>query len=222
MDIKPPTQTTPPFDAKDIDGLKSWWNLALGECRISQQSDMEFQNIMTAYGEQHRRWHTADHLINMFHLLETLAKDEINSEIIFSIFYHDFIYKPTSKNNELNSAIHAQKALRELKIDHSKIKQIYSLIIGTKLHTAPDNNQTAIFFDLDMAILGSDEKTYNNYIESIAQEYCKIPSFIYRKGRKGFLKNQLKTESIYHTPTFKKEFETQAILNIKNELAENH
>lgn len=72
--------------------------------------------------------------------------------------------------------------------------------------------------DFDLAILGSPIARYNLYSELIRKEYRKVPTFLYKKGRKKMLKHFLEKPFIYSTSTFKILYEKQAKKNLQAEL----
>jgi len=78
---------------------------------ISKYSDNEilkndyWKEIKQSYSQKSRKYHNLIHLENMIFELD-LIKDKISDydSLLFSIFYHDIIYKTTSKDNEEKSA----------------------------------------------------------------------------------------------------------------------
>jgi len=78
---------------------------------ISEYSDNEilkndyWKEIEQSYSQKSRKYHNLTHLENMILELEEV-KDKISDydSLLFSIFYHDIIYKMTSKDNEEKSA----------------------------------------------------------------------------------------------------------------------
>lgn len=51
---------------------------------------------------------------------------------------------------------------------------------------------------------------YDQYCENIRKEFKAFPDFIFRQGRRSFLKSQLKLPLIFHTTTFRNKYEVQA------------
>ncbi|MUU79439.1 hypothetical protein GN138_13365 [Winogradskyella sp. HL2-2] len=157
----------------------------------------------------------------MFLQLETV-KDEIKDldSLKFAIWFHDIIYKSTNKDNEEQSANFAQQTLKSMNFDNFKIKKVTKLIISTKKHTLllNENYDNAYLLDLDLSILGSDWKTYSNYVNNIRKEYIIYPNILYKPGRKKVIKNFLERESLYFTNVFKTKFEEQARHNLTKEI----
>jgi len=192
---------------------------------ISKYSDNEilktdyWKEIEQSYSQKNRKYHNLIHLENMILELEEV-KDKISDSysMLFSIFYHDIIYKATSKDNEEKSAEKAKIRLEKLNIPNNKITRIYNQILATKSHTKSKDSDTNFLLDADLAILGQDWKIYENYTQQIRKEYSIYPDFMYKPGRKKVLIHFLEFEEIFKTDYFKGKYEEKARENIKQEI----
>jgi len=192
---------------------------------ISKYSDNEilktdyWKEIEKSYSQKSRKYHNLIHLENMI-----LELEEVNDKISdcdslhFSIFYHDIIYKATSKDNEEKSAEIAKIRLEKLNIPQEKITRIYNQILATKSHRKSEDSDTNFLLDADLAILGQDWKIYENYTQQIRKEYSIYPDFMYKPGRKKVLIHFLEFEEIFKTDYFKGKYEEKARENIQREL----
>ncbi len=178
-----------------------------------------WKEIEQSYSQNSRKYHNLIHLENMILELEEV-KDKISdsNSILFSIFYHDIIYKATSKDNEEKSAEIAKIRLEKLNISNEKISQIYNQILATKSHKKSEDYDTNFLLDADLAILGQDWKIYENYTQQIRKEYSIYPDFMYKPGRKKVLIHFLEFEEIFKTDYFKGKYEEKARENIRREL----
>lgn len=179
-----------------------------------------WEEIESQYSTKNRHYHTLGHIQFMVELAR--KHQEIVSDmetLLFSTYYHDIIYKALRKDNEEKSAQLAQIRLHQLGVPSQRINKCAHQILATKHHQSNNDNDTKIFLDLDLAILGSSSQDYKNYSRQIRKEFSFYPNFIYRLGRKKVLKYFLNKEYIYHTNEFRKSFEEQSIKNIENELA---
>ena len=149
------------------------------------------------------------------------VKDEISDfdVLLFSVFYHDIVYKTTSKDNEEKSAEITKKRLEKINIPNERIIKIYNQILATKSHEKSDNSDTNFLLDADLAILGKDWKVYENYIHQIRKEYSIYPDFLYKPGRKKVLTHFLEFEEIFKTDYFKEKYEKMARENIQKEIS---
>ncbi|KXX72463.1 hypothetical protein [Flammeovirga sp. SJP92] len=175
--------------------------------------------IEKAYSSPKRKYHNLKHIENMMIELKEVENDIENKEaVVLAIYYHDIIYNPLKNNNELKSAELAVKRLAELGIDKIIIKECERHIISTKSHEATSSMDSNYLIDIDMAILGKEWSTYQEYMEGVRAEYSIYPDFIYNKGRKKVL-NHFLNGDLFLTSTFQKKYEDQAQKNIKNEIA---
>ncbi len=138
--------------------------------------------------------------------------------ILFSLFYHDIIYKTTKKDNEEKSAILATKRMTQIGVNNRDIQLCYQQIIATKNHRENSDSDTNYFTDADLSILGQNSSVYNTYCQNIRKEYAIYPTFLYNKGRKKVINHFLSQASIYKTTHFFEKYETQAKSNLTLEL----
>lgn len=128
-------------------------------------------------------------------------------------WYHDAIYVPGSKDNEWKS--------RNLFIDSDLMEEwfdtISQCIDGTSSHREPRSFLGAIFFDLDLADMGTDRYVENSY--KIREEFKDFSDLEWLAGRKKFLGDFLARPFIYHTSLGYKLWEDKARLNMEKELS---
>ena len=72
--------------------------------------------------------------------------------------------------------------------------------------------------DLDLKILGENSKKYEDYSNSIREEYSNFCDEIFKPARIKVLKSFLDREHIYNTKFFRDNYEKQARINLKNEI----
>lgn len=179
-----------------------------------------WQEIEKSYSQKNRKYHNLTHLENMILELENV-KEEISDYdvMLFSVYYHDIIYKATAKDNEEKSAEIAKTRLDKLNISNERITKIYNQILATKSHKRSDDSDTNFLLDADLAILGKDWKVYDNYIQQIRKEYSIYPDFLYNPGRKKVLTHFLEFDEIFKTDHFKEKYEKMARENIQREIS---
>ena len=177
-----------------------------------------WNEIETAYSSGVRYYHNLTHIQFMIDLAYKYQKkiDDFDT-LLFSIFYHDIIYKATSKHNEEKSAQLAKKRLLELNFPKDKIQKCREQILATKHHESNGNNDINYLLDFDLAILGEDEETYRKYCDQIRKEYAIYPDWLYNPGRKKVIKHFLSMERIFKNDTFNQHRERQARLNLEEE-----
>lgn len=178
-----------------------------------------WSEIEKKYSVKRRHYHTLQHLTNLINELESIKQEIVTwDSVLFSVYYHDIIYNTLKKDNEEKSAILAEKRLIELKIDSSTINKVKKQILATKSHLISNDNDTNLFTDADLSILGTDWQTYHEYCNQIRKEYFIYPDIMYKAGRKKVLHHFLKMEKIYKTTLFFEKYEIQAKQNMEQEL----
>jgi len=177
-----------------------------------------WNEIFLAYNDATRFYHNMDHLSIMFEELK-LVKAQIENwdDVMFSTFYHDIIYSSLNNKNEALSAEYAKESLKLINVSPENISNCEKLILATKDHSKRSENDTNLFLDADMAILGYDWKAYSSYMEGVREEFSRYNDELYYKGRKDILRKFL-AGNIYHTSYFSKKYELSAKENIKKEI----
>ncbi|CAM3976202.1 hypothetical protein FLCU109888_12075 [Flavobacterium cucumis] len=175
-------------------------------------------DLEKAYSKKSRYYHNVTHLEEMvFWFLKYKEQLQQPNEVLYSIFYHDYVYKVTRKDNELKSAEHA---IALLKPNHQLNKElVFDLILATQLHQHNENEDNNWLIDFDLKILSKDWEDYKIYCQQIRKEYTIYPDFLYNPGRKKALAHFLENKNIYQTETFRSLFEDKARENIQKEIA---
>ena len=179
-----------------------------------------FDQLVAAYSEPPRYYHTLEHLGEMFRVVGRLAGSIADmSAVQFAVWYHDAVYDPKATDNEERSADWAEADLKSWGIADSTWAAVRTLILATK-HTAemPDRPDAAAFLDADLAILGAAEARYARYAADIRKEYGWVPEEHYRAGRRAVLEGFLKRERIYRTAVMFDEGEGAARRNLAAEV----
>jgi predicted metal-dependent HD superfamily phosphohydrolase len=175
-------------------------------------------DLEKAYSSKSRHYHNLNHLEEMIVLFDQYESKLKNpDEVLFSIFYHDYIYKATRKDNELKSAELALKVLSKTEsVDKSLI---FDAIYATQLHQQNEIEDINWGIDFDLKILSKSWEDYQIYRNQIRKEYCIYPDFLYNPGRKKALEHFLENEFIFQTAEFRGLFEERARENIKREIS---
>ncbi|MBS7231477.1 hypothetical protein KHA90_10630 [Flavobacterium psychroterrae] len=174
-------------------------------------------DLEKAYSHKSRHYHNLTHINDMIECYETyFDKLQNPNEILFSIFYHDYIYKGSKKDNELKSAEYALSILSE-NIQFEK-QLVFDAICATQQHQHNANEDINWLIDFDLKILARDWNGYQIYFEQIRKEYSIYPDFLYKPGRAKALKHFLENEFIFQTSVFRDLYEEKARLNIEKEI----
>lgn len=205
-----------------INYLRQTWDTFSKQFDKPIEADLQFKEIVGAYSEPHRFYHTTDHIKNMLQDFKTIRKELDNPNLVeFAIWYHDIVYSTTYPNllkNELHSANMASESANAFDVKPEDIKAIYSLVLSTKNHKPIQNHPDSKYLiDINMKILGSSTEEYNTYKNNIQKEFAQFPDSVYKTQRAKALKNILNSGNIFHTNEFQI-YETKARANLENEL----
>lgn len=176
-----------------------------------------WQELHQLYTAPSRYYQTLEHVAYMLQQLIPVASQVQNWDaLLFSVYYHDSIYKIPGSQNEEKSAQLFQKRISPTTFQH--IEHVKQQILSTKTHVKSTDTDTNLLLDADLSILGENENTYNTYRLHIRKEYHIYPDMIYNRERIKILKRLLARETIYKTDDFKEKFEEKARQNIAMEL----
>ena len=194
--------------------------------RAPYEHRMVQENIVAAYSQPHRHYHTVKHLNEM---LELTGKHVVLNKQAFlaALLFHDVVYEPQRSapgyvglSNEQESALLCKQILQIGGVGAATIERAQELILMTETHKAPEGDEEALLFmDIDMAIVGAPERRYREYAGQNAREY--LSAFTpeqYLMGRSAFLTHAQDGKTpIFKTKHFT-EREQQADANIAWEL----
>ncbi len=202
--------------------LKATWQaLASRHTDDVQRIAGLWTEIETQYTAPGRHYHNLTHLAYMTELAAAFRTDlEDYDLLLFSIFYHDIIYRPLRKDNERESAELARERLALFELPAETIDRCREQILATQSHRAAEDPDTRYLLDFDLAILGDSPAAYRNYARKIRLEYHMYPGFLYRKGRRQVVRAFLDRDYLFQTPPFREQREAQARENLRKELAE--
>lgn len=214
------TQYSP--EQEKIERLKLQWNVLTQEFGVEVNvSEGAFSDLVARYSGKDRFYHNLDHLINCFDIIESVKnKIENPSAVEFAVWFHDAIYNVRAKDNEELSASHAKKVMEEMNIPPNIIQRVEELILATKNHQLPkeEDKDCAIFLDADLSVFGLDEADFDRYSEAMRREYAWLSDQEYKTKRKEALLSYLQRERIYLTDEMFARFEEKARRNIQRVL----
>ena len=177
-----------------------------------------WKEIETKYLEAGRHYHNLSHLNSLLDVLKPIQNQFTSWDVlVMAIAYHDVVYNTLKQNNEEKSAALAVKRLTESGFPKNQVSACEEFILATKRHEER-SREINLFTDADLAILGAEKITYQQYTEQIRKEYAFYPDLIYKPGRKKVLNHFLQMDRIYKSAAFFEQYETQARINLQAEL----
>ncbi|MEV8632578.1 metal-dependent phosphohydrolase [Streptosporangium sp. NPDC051023] len=180
------------------------------------EADHLGRELISRYGEPHRRYHTATHLEAVLAHIDALAGHAVDPDLVrLAAWFHDAVYDPRRGDNEERSARLAERALPELGMPAEAVGTVARLVRLTLTHAPePGDADGAVLCDADLAILASSPEDYAAYTAAVREEYSFVPDEAFREGRAAVLRSLLDLPVIFHIA----DFEARARANIHAEL----
>ena len=193
---------------------KSWFELHQ-HYHFSEPQKI-LNKLIAAYSEKQRAYHTIQHLYECLILLE-LVKPYLNDfyAVALALWFHDAVYNPQAKDNELKSAELFEQYVTADLSDQTVIK-IKQWILATQKHASTDELDLQFLLDIDLAILAASSERFAEYEQQIQQEYAWVDPEIYSVKREEVLRSFYENQPIYQTKYFQEKFEQKARKNLKD------
>jgi predicted metal-dependent HD superfamily phosphohydrolase len=213
-----------------VPALLTWWRLDVRELAPAAHADAVEAigaDLLRRLAEEHRRYHTGRHVLEMALALEELeAEGEVGARDCaiarVAALFHDAVYLPGSPPgaNEAESAALAVRDLRALGLSANDVERVNALVLATERHHLPGRpGLAAAFHDADLWILSAPEERFDEYCGQVRAEYGAVPDAEYRAGRTAVLQPLLHRDHLYATRFARRAWGERARLNLGRELA---
>ncbi|HST44963.1 MAG TPA: hypothetical protein VLK29_07045 [Luteimonas sp.] len=194
----------------------------------------QLAELRAAYATPPRAYHDFAHVEAVLGHFADVARGpgwQQPGEVALAILYHDAIYVAGATDNEVRSAEYAVDALAHwpapIPVRPTRVAELIALTarhggLGTDAFALdPDGDDTCLFLDCDMAILGADADTFDAYDRGIATEYRgRVPGWMYRLQRRRFLKALLARPRIFLSDFFHERLDGRARANLRRAITE--
>ncbi|MBW4421877.1 MAG: hypothetical protein KME13_22100 [Myxacorys californica WJT36-NPBG1] len=201
--------------------LRNQWIALLQKLSVNSTSATPvFSDLVNAYSEPHRFYHTLDHIQSVLQWVDRLQPNAHDLPAIqLAVWFHDVVYDTRLQDNEEMSAAYAGQVLSALEIPNSTVERVSHLILATKHHVVePTDSDAQILLDADLAILGAPPVQYKEYASAIRQEYAWVSEVDYRVGRCRVLEAFLERAQLYFTEFMVEELDEIARSNLQTEI----
>lgn len=200
--------------------LASWQRL-WGELGATTISGGLMNQLVAAYSERQRHYHTLQHLrecLAHFDAAAPLARRP--AEVELALWFHDAVYDPQAGDNEERSAQWARDSVLAAGCDAAAAQRVHDLVLATKRHVAPAGEpDAALLLDVDLAILGALPGRFDEYERQIRAEYAHVEAAAFRARRAGVLRGFLERPRLYLTDVFHDALEARARANLQRSVA---
>jgi predicted metal-dependent HD superfamily phosphohydrolase len=180
-----------------------------------------FNQLVRAYGEPQRHYHTLQHLREcLAHLEAASSLARHPAEVELALWFHDAVYDPKRQDNEQRSADWARESVHAAGCSSAVGGRVAALVLATAAHEAPaDDPDLQLLLDIDLAILGAGPARFAEYEQQVRAEYAHVPEADWRAGRARLLAGFLARPRIYTTPPFHDALEERARANLTQAIA---
>jgi predicted metal-dependent HD superfamily phosphohydrolase len=207
-----------PMDSTAKEAGKEFKRIIKDRTKNSRIADTLWAEAVELYSGPTRFYHNREHLTNFYAQLGKARKAIKDWDaLVIAMVYHDIIYGSEDHRDEERSAELAVKRLTEAGFDGEFIGKVDALIRATKAHALSEDNDTNLFNDADMSIVGLDRAYYQRYVQNVRKEYANSPNF--DAGRKRVLQYFLNMPRIFKTDLFHQLYEASARENIQWEIS---
>lgn len=194
--------------------LAQSWTRAWQHLRMQPPAEL-FDQLLTAYNEPQRHYHTQQHLLEcLTQFTASIDAAAHPGEVEIALWFHDSIYNTQVPNNEHLSAEWAEQALARAGADKSVIQRVHALVMATCHDVTPTEPDQQLLVDIDLSILGAPAARFDEYDRQVQTEYSWVPVDIYQAKRKEIIHTFLDRPYLYSTPQFRDRFEKQARINL--------
>jgi predicted metal-dependent HD superfamily phosphohydrolase len=184
--------------------------LGLGDC------DRQHRKLLRAWGSWGRYYHTVDHLqacLAEFDGARSLAQHP--AEVQLALWFHDAVYRTYRGGNELRSAEWAAQFLAEHGAGASVVSNVRQFVLATAHAPGALAGDAALVVDIDLAILGQPQPSYDQFERNVRNEYWWVPRRRFVMARSRILQSFLARPFIYHWPSFRERYEAAARVNLE-------
>lgn len=180
--------------------------------------------LESAYATPPRAYHNLGHVAEVLgHYADVAAGPGWRQpmEVALAVLYHDAVYQAGRRDNEARSAQlareHIARWLPLAGIDADRVAELIELTARHGAIAREDvDEETRLFLDGDMAILGAEPAAFDAYDRGIASEYRgHVPGPLFRLNRRRFLKGLLKRERIFLSDHYHRRYDAAARNNLR-------
>ena len=201
--------------------LRWRWAELAADLGLEDGAAAERDELLAAYGEGHRRYHTVAHLDAVLTTLDELHEPAAAPATgRAAAWYHDAVYQPRRSDNEAASADLARRRLGGRGVPAELVAEVAALVLATATHQPPEGVAGAAeLLDADLAVLAAPAPRYQAYVAGVRAEYAHLDDRAFAAGRAAVLRSLVERPALFRSPRGVARFEAAAQANLADELA---
>ena len=195
------------------------WSAAWRDLGLAVPAPTVLDEVIRAWAEPHRKYHTLQHLRECLALFEgSRALAGHPGEVAIALWFHDAVYDTSRHDNEAASADWARRVLLEAGATGERAGRVHALIMATRHSESPATPDAKLLVDIDLAILGAAPARFDEYERQIRDEYGFVPEATFRAKRGEILRMFLARPVLFSTPACAARFDAPARANLARAL----
>lgn len=189
--------------------------------------------LLGSWSQEHRRYHTVEHLAELLAALDELAGAghlDVRQALLARVvgWYHDVHYDPAARagSNVRRSAMMARDHLHRLGVEDWAVDAVEAGVLMTEDHEV-DPSAGAVepevldaVHDADLWIFSAPADRYAVYRAQVREEHAQVPDDAFRAGRAQIIGGFAGRERIYRTDHAHERWTARARANLAAELAD--
>lgn len=202
------------------DDLLTAWNGLVARHTTDPNAPEVGREILQAWTEPHRRYHSVQHLCDILTRVEELSAYADDPDAVrLAAWYHDSIYAGLPDDEE-RSARRAEQELSQLGVAPAMVDEVARLVRLTITHDPASGDRNGeVLSDADLAPLAVSRELYRLNSAAIREEYPHIHDEVFRKGRLQVLAALLNSPGVFRTEPGRRRWEATARDNMRAEMA---
>lgn len=179
------------------------------------------RELLERWSEPHRRYHTAEHLLDVLEALDLLFDENDDAvtrlRVRLAAWFHDAVYDGRAGEDEEASAVLALSSLEGC-IDQPG--EVGRLVLLTASHAPAEGDRAGeLLSDADLSVLGRPPGGYRRYLHAVREEYAHVPDDDFVRGRAAVVDRLLALDPLYRTGEGKRLWADRARENLEREAA---
>ncbi|HJC30488.1 MAG TPA: hypothetical protein H9759_14010 [Candidatus Dietzia intestinipullorum] len=175
-------------------------------------------DLLERWNEPQRRYHNETHLRAVLRAIDALGDEGESFDgtaVRLAAWFHCAVFDPTESENNDKSAVFTERTLDPA----APVEEVARLVRLMGGHRAePGDLNGCVLSDADLAVLGADPETYDEYTLDVRHEFAHVPGERFVAGRIAALEGLLERRSIFLTRAARDAWEKQARANLNREL----